>query len=612
MTPVIPILLYHSVHDEPPEGFGPWAVNCQLFVDHMDTLVRLGYTGLSFGELVDLIRSGAEVPPRTVVVTFDDGFADFESNAWPVLKARSLPVTLYVTAGTVGGRSEWLESVGAGRLPMLDAAAIRKLADDGVEIGAHSMTHPQLDCIGGIAARREIADSKRELEALLQRRVDTFAYPHGYHDRAVKQMVIDAGYTSAAAVRNVLSHPDDDPFAMARYTVMADCSVEHLESVLAGAAAKRARPHERWRTCAWRQVRRLRAARTRETTADEPVVVSPVPREKWRSILGTDAGALPEHAPEWIDALTSGGRYRDASRLYSFADGRELLLPLVRRRGLAGLGGWLQSYPPGWGIGGLVGAGADPDAAHAILKDLRRLRFQRIGIWPDPKKWETWAEALDEGVLTIPRRAHVVDLSGGIEKVWNGLSQSSRRHIRIAEREGVRVEMGHTDALLRDFYSLYLMSIDRWAGQQHEPRALAHARAKQRDPLSKLQLLARNLGKGYLVSVAYIDGRPAAGSIVMMAGTAHYTLGAMDRGLVGKSGAGYLVQWKNLERACELGCTTYHMGESGESEALAQFKEKLGAVPYDYAELRLERLPWTRMDGVMRRVVKRILGFKDV
>jgi hypothetical protein len=76
-------------------------------------------------------------------------------------------------------------------------------------------------------------------------------------------MVIEAGYSSAAAVRNALSHPQDDPFALARYTVMADCSVEHLEAVLAGTAVKRARPQERWRTHVWRQARRFRASKAR-------------------------------------------------------------------------------------------------------------------------------------------------------------------------------------------------------------------------------------------------------------------------------------------------------------------------------------------------------------
>lgn len=341
-------------------------------------------------------------------------------------------------------------------------------------------------------------------------------------------------------------------------------------------------------------------------------VISPVPQDKWRSMLNLDPAALPDHSPEWIEAMVAGGRYSDASRLYSFADGREVLLPLVRRRGLAGIGGWLQSFPAGWGMGGLVGTDADPEIARAILQDLRTLRLQRISIRPDSQKWPIWAEALQDDVLTIPRRAHVIDLSGGIDEVWRGMSQASRRHVRIAERQGVRIEMGNSEALLQDYYALFLLSVDRWAGNQHEPLALARARARRRDPLAKLRSLARHMDEGFLITLAYLEGKPVAGAVVLLVGTAHYTRAAMNREAVGKSGAGYLIQWKALERACELGCTAYHMGESGQSAALAQFKEKLGAVPFDYAELRLDRLPWTRTDMAVRGAVKRVLGCKDV
>lgn len=263
MSTDIPILLYHSVHDEPPERFRPWAVGRELFAEHMGVLVNHGYTGLSIGELTDLIRTGSRIPEKTVVVTFDDGFADFALNAWPVMKSGGIPATLYVTAGTVGGRSEWLESMGAGEQSMLDPEEIRKLADDGVEIGAHSMTHPQLDCVGRDEARREILESKLALEAILERPVDSFAYPHGYHDRAVKNMVVEAGYTSAAAVRNALSHAEDDRFALARFTVMGDCSAERLAGVLRGEEIGRAHPKERLRTSMWRQVRKYRSRKSR-------------------------------------------------------------------------------------------------------------------------------------------------------------------------------------------------------------------------------------------------------------------------------------------------------------------------------------------------------------
>lgn len=349
---------------------------------------------------------------------------------------------------------------------------------------------------------------------------------------------------------------------------------------------------------------------------NEPVVLSPVPRDKWHSLLAADPAALPEHAPEWVDAMVADGRYRDASRMYCFADGREVLLPLVRRRGAAGLGGWLQSFPSGWGMGGLVGAEADAEIARAILHDLRKLRLQRISIRPDPQHWQAWAGALDEevpgAVFAIPRRAHVIDLSGGVDGAWAGLSKSARRGIRAAQREGVRIETGHSGALLEEYYTLFLASVDRWAGHQHEPRALAHARARRRDPLTKLQSMGRHLGENFTVTLAYVEGSPAAGVITIFAANAHDTRAAMDRELVGTTGAGDLVQWKALQLACDRGCPTYHLGESGQSIALARFKEKFGARAFDYAELRLDRLPWTRTDAALRRVAKRVLGFRDV
>jgi hypothetical protein len=342
-------------------------------------------------------------------------------------------------------------------------------------------------------------------------------------------------------------------------------------------------------------------------------VITPAPREEWRAVVAGDARALPEHAPEWVDALCATGRYVDASRYYVLEDGRTFVLPLVARRGLFGVGGWLQGFPPSWGIGGLVGADADVGVLRGVLADLRSTGSLRIGLRPDPTRWVDWRAAAepDPTILTVPRRAHVIDLTGGAEHAFAQFSKSARRGTRVAERAGVRIEIDRTGALLDDYYRLYLLSVDRWAGRQHEPRALARFRARRRDPLSKLQAMADSLGKAFVVALAYVDDRPAFGSITLLGQTAHDTRAAMDRELVEGTYAGDLVQWRMIQLACELGCTAYHLGESGQSASLAQFKEKFGARPVDYAELRLERLPWTRVDQALRSLVKRVLGFRD-
>ena len=191
-----------------------------------------------------------------VVLTFDDGFADFAANAWPLLTDRGLAATLYVTAGDLGGRSEWLASAGV-RLPMLTPREIADLAADGCEIGAHSMTHPHLDCLPHAVAYEEIRHSKDVLEQVLGQAVDTFAYPHGYHSRATKELVMAAGYRSATAVRNALSHADDDRYAIARVTVTSDFGTADLARVLTGTGVRTAGPRESWQTSVWRQARRL-------------------------------------------------------------------------------------------------------------------------------------------------------------------------------------------------------------------------------------------------------------------------------------------------------------------------------------------------------------------
>ena len=341
-------------------------------------------------------------------------------------------------------------------------------------------------------------------------------------------------------------------------------------------------------------------------------VISPAPRDEWRAVVANDPTALPEHVPEWVDALCAAGPYLDASRYYQHSDGREFVLPLVARTGLPGWGGSLLSYPTSWGMGGLVGAGLDTDMVRAVLADLRATGRQRIAIRPDPLDFPAWADAVNPSVTLISRRAHVIDLTGGADAVWSKMSKSARRGTRLAERAGVRVETDRTGALLKDYYRLFLLSVNRWAERQHEPQALAHFRARRRDPLAKLQAMADTLGKAFAVTLAYIDDQPAFGSITLLGQTAHDTRAAMDRERIGATCAGDLVQWRTVQLACDLGCTTYHLGESGASASLAQYKEKFGAEPVDYAELRLERLPYTRADQTVRSAVKRVLRFRDV
>jgi lipid II:glycine glycyltransferase (peptidoglycan interpeptide bridge formation enzyme) len=123
--------------------------------------------------------------------------------------------------------------------------------------------------------------------------------------------------------------------------------------------------------------------------------------------------------------------------------------------------------------------------------------------------------------------------------------------------------------------------------------------------------MAATMGEACQVGLATLDGTPVASIIVLRGKNANYSRGAMDSDRIGNSGANDLLQKLAIEDAARSGCRYYHMGESARSSSLSQFKEKFGAVAYDYAEYRLERLPLTQIDQAARTAVKRLIGFKD-
>src|SRR5215204_5724396 len=111
MATAIPILLYHSVSDSAPGKFGPFTVSRSQFATHLDHLAERGVRTLTVGQMLEGVTVG-NIPERLAVITVDDGFADFHSNAWPEIKDRGMKATLYMTAGALGGHSHWLAGVG--------------------------------------------------------------------------------------------------------------------------------------------------------------------------------------------------------------------------------------------------------------------------------------------------------------------------------------------------------------------------------------------------------------------------------------------------------------------------------------------------------------------
>lgn len=253
----IPILLFHSIDRDCSPAYRRWMVTPERFAEQMGWLADVGYTTMTVSALAAAIRSGTPLLPRTMVVTFDDGLRDFRLGALPILDRFGLNATLYVVAGRVGKTSTWLADLGEGERAMLDWQELRDLSQFGIEIGAHTLTHPQLDILPPSLARAEIEGSKSMLEQGLGQAVETFAYPHGYGSAATRRLVSDAGFTSACRVRHALSSDREDPFCLSRVIVTQDMDRDALMSAVLGIGMPIAPPPDRWLAHGWRMVRRV-------------------------------------------------------------------------------------------------------------------------------------------------------------------------------------------------------------------------------------------------------------------------------------------------------------------------------------------------------------------
>lgn len=252
----LPILMYHSITERPRAATHRLSVAPETFEAQLDLLRRLGCTALSFSAASELLESGQELPERTVVLTFDDGYADFHEHALPVLERHGFTGTLFVTTGWLSDAGE--HAAGRPRAPMLSWKQVREVADAGIEIGGHSHSHAQLDQVSDDALRAEVRDCRELLQEAIGQQVETFAYPYGYSSSRVRAAVGASGYRCAAAVTNSLARPHADRLAVPRLTIRRATSMATFERLVRAQDTGRAFLVDRALTCGWTVVRRGR------------------------------------------------------------------------------------------------------------------------------------------------------------------------------------------------------------------------------------------------------------------------------------------------------------------------------------------------------------------
>jgi len=214
------ILMYHQVGEfHNIDRHRALFCHHRRFARQMAWLDYLGYRVLDLEEAVAGLGGEADLPARAVVLTFDDGYRNFEEYAFPVLQRHRFPATVFLVSGRTGGRADWLEADGLDCPPLLDAEAIRRLHRQGVRFGAHSVNHLRLTRLDDDRLAYEVERSRADLEAILDAPVLHFCYPAGDYDARVRQAVARAGYRTALTCNRGDALTDDDPLQLPRKAI---------------------------------------------------------------------------------------------------------------------------------------------------------------------------------------------------------------------------------------------------------------------------------------------------------------------------------------------------------------------------------------------------------
>ena len=203
------ILMYHSVKKNSEHFF---AVSPDKFREQMQFLHKEHREVITFAELLSRMEHHT-LRGGEVVISFDDGYRDNFTDAFPVLQEYKFPATIFVTTGLIGKRSEHGED-------MLTASDIRVMHASGlIDFEPHSVSHPKLAKLDKAFAKKEIVESKEYLETLLMKSCEFFAYPYGNHTDETVGIVRDMGFKAAVTVREGSVSSGVDPLRLRRNSI---------------------------------------------------------------------------------------------------------------------------------------------------------------------------------------------------------------------------------------------------------------------------------------------------------------------------------------------------------------------------------------------------------
>jgi peptidoglycan/xylan/chitin deacetylase (PgdA/CDA1 family) len=207
----MPVLLYHRIaelpREENPSGL---AVPPAAFGAQMDFLRRRGFR---FAPLSEMTGAGGS-QGKAVAVTFDDGYLDCYTQAFPILKSFGIPAAVFLVTDFVGRTDGWEPG---GAVPLMGRSHLREMAASGISFQSHTRTHPDLRMLPDDSVLRELAGSREAIRDMIGTPADHLAYPYGRFDARVRRLAEKAGFRWGWAA----GMADDGLFSRERMQIVA-------------------------------------------------------------------------------------------------------------------------------------------------------------------------------------------------------------------------------------------------------------------------------------------------------------------------------------------------------------------------------------------------------
>jgi peptidoglycan/xylan/chitin deacetylase (PgdA/CDA1 family) len=222
----LPVLCYHHVGERLPHSWPLLTVSPEVFRHQIEWLSANGYTGIHAADWLAWVRQGTALPEKPVLITFDDGYSDLVQHAIPVLETFKCKATIFIVSQHIGGASTWDVPLGHPSRPLMTAEQVRDCPSHGIEIGAHSRTHPDLRTLADATLKTELEGCRAELTDLMGRPVNTLAYCFGFQNEQVRKRAgenydlsfsakpgLNAWRTDPTCLRRMFVHPSRINFA---------------------------------------------------------------------------------------------------------------------------------------------------------------------------------------------------------------------------------------------------------------------------------------------------------------------------------------------------------------------------------------------------------------